>query len=90
MYKRQVHANVVELEPGRLAAFMRSRAADFIYRSESTDNGDSWSDPVPTSLPNNNSSISALKLRSGRVAIAYNLSLIHICSATTFFCCLSL
>lgn len=68
----RVHANVVELEPGRLAAFMRSRAADFIYRSESTDNGDSWSEPVPTSLPNNNSSISALKLRSGRVAIAYN------------------
>ena len=28
-----VHANVVELEPGHLAAFMRSRAADHIYRS---------------------------------------------------------
>ena len=45
---------------------------DFIYRSESSDWGDSWSVPVPTPLPNNNSSISAVKLQSGRIAIAYN------------------
>ena len=62
----------VELENGHLAAFMRSREADNIYRSESFDYGDTWSVPVPTPLPNNNSSISALKLQSGRVAIAYN------------------
>ena len=68
----RVHANVVELENGHLAAFMRSREADFIYRSESFDWGDSWSKPVPTPLPNNNSSISAIRLQSGRVAIAYN------------------
>lgn len=68
----RVHPNVVELEPGHLAAFMRSREADFIYRSDSFDNGDSWSEPVPTALPNNNSSISAIKLKSGRIAIAYN------------------
>lgn len=68
----RVHPNVVELENGHLAAFMRSRSADFIYRSESFDYGDTWSKPVPTPLPNNNSSISAVKLKSGRVAIAYN------------------
>lgn len=68
----RVHPNVVELEHGHLAAFMRSRSADFIYRSESFDYGDTWSKPVPTPLPNNNSSISAVKLKSGRVAIAYN------------------
>ena len=68
----RVHANVVELGNGRLAAFMRSREADFIYRSESLDWGDSWSKPVPTPLPNNNSSISAVRLQSGRIAIAYN------------------
>ena len=32
----RVHANVVELENGHLADFMRSREADFIYRSESS------------------------------------------------------
>ena len=68
----RVHANVVELDNGHLAAFMRSREADNIYRSESLDWGDTWSVPVPTPLPNNNSSISALRLASGRVAIAYN------------------
>lgn len=70
--KGRVHANVIELEDGHLVAFMRSRAADFIYKSESKDNGDSWSVPKATVLPNNNSSISALKLTSGRIAIAYN------------------
>lgn len=68
----RVHANVVELENGHLIALMRSRFADNIYFSESFDFGDSWSEPVPTVLPNNNSSISALKLESGRIAIAYN------------------
>jgi len=70
----RVHPNVVELENGHLAAFMRSRLADFIYRSESFDYGDTWSEPAATVLPNNNSSISAIKLKSGRVCIAYNHS----------------
>lgn len=68
----RVHANVVELDNGHLAAFMRSREADFIYRSESFDWGDSWSAPTATPIPNNNSSISALRLNSGRIAIACN------------------
>ena len=67
-----VHANVVELEPGHLVAFMRNREAWRIHRSESFDYGDTWTEPAPTPLPNNNSSIRALKLQSGRIAIAYN------------------
>lgn len=67
-----VHANVVELEEGHLVAFMRNREAYRIHRSESFDWGDTWSEPQPTPLPNNNSSISAIKLQSGRIAIAYN------------------
>lgn len=68
----RVHANVVELDQGHLLAFMRSRAADYIYKSESFDYGSSWTAPQPTVLLNNNSSISAIKLASGRIAIAYN------------------
>jgi len=68
----RVHANVIELEAGHLVAFMRSRFADYIYRSESTDYGDSWTVPEPTILPNNNSSISAIKLDNHAIAIAYN------------------
>lgn len=67
-----VHANVVELGKGHLAAFMRNREAYRIHRSESFDWGETWSEPKPTPLPNNNSSISAIKLQSGRIAIAYN------------------
>ncbi len=68
----RVHPTVVELDNGHLVAFMRSREADNIYRSESFDWGDTWSEPKPTVLPNNNSSISAIRTQSGRIAIAYN------------------
>ena len=68
----RVHTNVVELSPGRLVAFLRSREADWIYRSLSCDDGETWTVPQPMPLPNNNSSISAIKLQSGRIAIAYN------------------
>lgn len=67
-----VHANVIEMENGHLVAFMRNREAYRIHRSESFDWGETWSEPAPTPLPNNNSSISALRLQSGRIAIAYN------------------
>ncbi|MFD2728371.1 sialidase family protein [Enterococcus camelliae] len=70
----RVHANVIEVEPGHLVAFMRSRFADFIYRSESTNYGDSWGIPKPTTLPNNNASISAIKLHTGEIALAYNMN----------------
>lgn len=70
----RVHANVVEVEPGHLLAFMRSRFADYVYSSESFDFGDSWTVPQATILPNNNASISVIKLDTGEVALAYNLN----------------
>lgn len=70
----RVHANIVEVEDGHLVAFMRSRFADHVYSSESFDFGDSWSVPEPTVLPNNNASVSAIRLQSGEVALAYNLN----------------
>jgi len=68
----RVHPTVVEIDDGHLAAFMRSREADNVYRSESLDWGETWSEPNPTPLPNNNSSISAIRTKSGRIAVAYN------------------
>jgi len=68
----RVHAAVIELSPGRLIAFFRSRAADRIYVSRSTDYGRTWSEPVRTVLPNNNASIGAIKLASGPLAIIFN------------------
>jgi predicted neuraminidase len=67
-----VHMNIVAAtqNPG-FVAFYRSRWADHVYRSTSLD-GVSWTAPVPTVLPNNNSSIQAIRLQSGRLAMVFN------------------
>ncbi len=67
-----VHMTLVPLGNDRLAGFFRRRQADVIHRCESTDGGESWTAPEPTDLANNNSSISAIRLQDGRIAIACN------------------
>lgn len=67
-----VQASVVEFATGELVAFMRSRSADRIYRSQSADYGRTWTAPQPTPLPNNNSSIQCCQLKSGRLAMVFN------------------
>lgn len=69
-----VHMNIQPLADGSLLALFRSRWADFIYESRSTDDGTTWSEPVPTELPNNNSSIQFTALADGRLALVYNHS----------------
>ena len=70
----RVHANLNEMEEGHLVAFMRSRFADHVYKSESFDFGDTWTVPEATVLPNNNASVSAIKLQFGEIALAYNVN----------------
>ncbi|EPG6798095.1 sialidase family protein [Klebsiella aerogenes] len=67
-----VHMNIIPLADGSLAAFFRSRWADHIWYSQSTDYGESWSAPIPTTLPNNNSSIQATTLSNGDLALVFN------------------
>ena len=69
-----VHMNIVPLAGAEMAAFYRHRFAEYVLRSVSSDGGRTWSAPVPTNLPNNNSSVQAIKLRSGKIAIVYNHS----------------
>ncbi|WMS40919.1 exo-alpha-sialidase [Acuticoccus sp. MNP-M23] len=66
-----VHMAIVA-DGDHLAAFFRRRQADWIHRSESVDGGASWSVPASTDCPNNNSSLSAIALADGRIAIASN------------------
>ncbi len=71
----KVQPTVAVLAPGRLVAFFRSRAADRIYRSESSD-GCKWSEPVKTDLPNNNASIQVFRLHDGGLMMAFNNSFV--------------
>ncbi|MHA6689067.1 sialidase family protein [Devosia sp. A449] len=70
--KGAVHMNVVERRDGSLFALYRSRYADNIMESVSTDKGHTWSKPVATSLPNNNSSIQCCTLADGTLALVFN------------------
>jgi predicted neuraminidase len=68
-----VQPTVVRLANRHFLGLFRSRYADFIYRSTSTD-GCVWTVPTPTHLPNNNSSIQLTILRDGSLVIAFNNS----------------
>lgn len=70
-----VHMNIVPptTEKSVHVAFFRSRWADNIYRSTSSD-GLNWASPQPTTLPNPNSGICTTRLPSGSLAIVFNHS----------------
>jgi predicted neuraminidase len=63
---------IVPLDGDRMVALFRRRQADFVYRTESADGGRSWSAPEATNVPNNNSSIAAIRLAEGRIALLCN------------------
>ncbi|MEI4472937.1 sialidase family protein [Frigidibacter sp. MR17.24] len=67
-----VHMSIVALEQGRMVAFYRRRQADFVWRAESADGGESWQVTGATDVPNNNSSIGVIRLRDGRIAMICN------------------
>lgn len=69
-----VHMNIVALDDDRLVAFFRSRWADHVRTSRSSDGGETWSPVENLSLPNNNSSIQAVRLSGGQIAMVHNWS----------------
>jgi predicted neuraminidase len=66
-----VQMDIVQVSEEHFIAFFRSRYADWIYKSNSTD-GCHWSVPVPSQLPNNNSSIQVARLKDEHLVIAFN------------------
>ncbi len=54
-----------------LHALIRS-GEGWIYRSDSTDDGETWCEAYPTSLPNNNSGIDLTRLDNGILLLAHN------------------
>ncbi|MFB0934485.1 MAG: exo-alpha-sialidase [Propionivibrio sp.] len=58
-----VHMNIEKLADGTLLSMYRSRWADHIYASRSTDNGRTWSEPV---------AIQFTRLANGHLALVFN------------------
>jgi predicted neuraminidase len=55
-----------------LIAFFRDRRQQHIYWANSTDEGQTWTDPTPTILPNNNAAIQVITLQSGAFCLVFN------------------
>jgi hypothetical protein len=65
--------SVVCVPDGRLVVFLRDDTDDHrIKRSESLDDGNTWSQIQTTDLPNPSSGIEAILLKSGRLVMVYN------------------
>ncbi len=69
-----VQPSVIRPTPNQrnISAFFRDRRAQRIYSASSTDEGQTWTKPGKTALPNNNAAIQATVLISGNVAIVFN------------------
>lgn len=67
-----VHMNPVPGQGGVTPAFYRHRFAEWVQRSLSRDGGLTWGAPQPTDQPNNNSSVQAVRLADGRIAMVLN------------------
>lgn len=68
----RVQASIADLADGSLLGLLRSRDADRIYATRSTDGGRSWTEPVRTALPNNNSAVQLLRLSDDRLVVIFN------------------
>jgi predicted neuraminidase len=69
-----IQAAAVELDDGSLLAMMRTGArkgAGKIWQTRSTD-GRTWDPPSLTALPNPNAGIDLIRLRSGKLLLAFN------------------
>lgn len=66
-----IQPTVWESEPGHIHTLLRSTCGAML-RSDSTDNGATWSDIYDSGLPNNNSGADLLKLDDGRLLLVFN------------------
>lgn len=71
--KGVIQPSIVETSDGRLRAFMRStERIGRICVADSSDYGRTWGRAIATGLPNPNSGIDCVRLRSGTIVMAYN------------------
>lgn len=61
--------SVVNLSDGSLAMLLRVDHAGYLYRSDSKDNGNTWSKPYITNIKNPNNKPKLIKMNDGRIAL---------------------
>ncbi|WP_224786986.1 sialidase family protein [Pandoraea sputorum] len=66
-----IQPSLWESAPRHLHLLMRSTRG-WLYRSDSTDNGSTWTEAYATSVPSNNSGIDLVKMDTGALALVYN------------------
>ncbi len=64
----------IQLRDGRIVMLMRAQWDKCLWRSESVDNGRTWTDAVPTDIPNPSTMPFLLRLADGRIALINNNS----------------
>jgi hypothetical protein len=62
---------VIELPDGKLWMLIRAQTG-FLWESFSTDRGQTWTPAAPSILPSSNAPATALRLKNGDIAIAWN------------------
>jgi hypothetical protein len=67
-----IEPRVVELEPGHIVMLIRSQQDGRLWRAESTDNGESWSAPERSEIPNPGAKVLILKASDGRIFLVHN------------------
>lgn len=60
---------IIEIEEGLIVMFLRLNGTGFIWKSESNDNGNSWSEIVKTDIPNPNNKPKLLKTVDERIVL---------------------
>ena len=66
--------NIVELSDETLAMLIRADGTGRLLRSDSSDRGRTWSDPVATEIPNPGSKFRLHRLSDGRICLVHNPS----------------
>lgn len=66
-----IQPTIVQRQNGSLLMFLRTRDS-YVFKSESFDNGRTWTPAAQTAFLNSNSGIEMIKLRSGAIVMAFN------------------
>jgi predicted neuraminidase len=62
----------IQLKDGRIVMLMRAEFGGFLWRSDSSDNGRTWTEAWQTDIPNPTSLPYLIRLNDGRIALIHN------------------